>query len=83
MVGKVGCYPLADIVLSGRDVQPTHAEFLVENGKVFLTPYNFRCLVYRNGKPVMSKIQLQHLDRIVFGWNSLYLFKMIDDKNFN
>lgn len=28
-VGKVGCYPLADIVLSGRDVQPMHAEFLV------------------------------------------------------
>ena len=56
MVGKAGSYPVADIVLSGRDVQPVHAEFLVENGKVFLTPYNFKCLVYRNGKPVLSRI---------------------------
>jgi hypothetical protein len=29
MVGKAGSYPLADIVLSGRDVQPVHAEFTV------------------------------------------------------
>ena len=83
MVGKVGAYPVADIVLSGRDVQPIHAEFVVEAGRVFLTPYNFRCLVYRNGLPVKSKIELHHLDRIVFGWNSLYLFKMVDDKNYN
>lgn len=25
MVGKAGSYPLADIILSGRDVQPVHA----------------------------------------------------------
>lgn len=55
-VGKVGCFPVADIVLSGRDVQPAHAEFSVENGRVFLSPYNFRSLVYRNGKPVTSRI---------------------------
>lgn len=56
---------------------------MVDNGRVFLTPYNFRCLVYRNGKPVKSRIELQNLDRIVFGWNSLYLFKTVDDKNYN
>lgn len=50
---------------------------------MYLTPYNYKCLVYRNGQPVKSRIELRHLDRIVFGWNSLYLFKTVDDKKYN
>ena len=83
IVGKYGTYPPCDIIIAGRDVEPVHAEFTVQEGRVFLIPYNFKCLVYRNGKPVKSKIELKHLDRIVFGWNSLYLFKVMDDRNYN
>lgn len=28
-----------------------------------------------NGQPVTSEILLKNLDRVIFGWNSVYMFK--------
>ena len=33
-----------------------------------------------NGQKVVDSIELMNLDRVVFGWNSAYLFKNKNDK---
>lgn len=33
------------------------------------------CHLYVNGQPVVAKTVLKDLDRVIFGWNSVYLFK--------
>lgn len=55
---------------------PKHAILDIdEKGKVYLTPLAENCHLYINGQPVRQKTELKHLDRIIFGWNSVYLFK--------
>lgn len=55
---------------------PNHATLdIEEGGHVFLTPLGKDCHLYVNGQPVREKTLLKHLDRIIFGWNSVYLFK--------
>lgn len=55
---------------------PQHATLDIDETKnVYLTPLSPTCHLYVNGQPVREKILLKHLDRIIFGWNSVYLFK--------
>jgi hypothetical protein len=55
---------------------PQHATLDTdEGGNVTLTPLSPNIHLYVNGEPVKEKVVLKHLDRIIFGWNSVYLFK--------
>ena len=74
-VGKVGCNPPNDILFGGRDVNMRHASIHVVEGKVFLKPTTSHCHLYVNGARVTETIELMNLDRVIFGWNSCYLFK--------
>lgn len=40
-----------------------------------MTPVTSGCHLYINGQPVTAKATLKNLDRIIFGWNSVYIFK--------
>jgi hypothetical protein len=81
-IGKSGCTPPNDILFGGRDVAPRHATIHVVEKKVFLKPIAKDCHLYVNGKKVTETIELVNLDRVIFGWNSCYLFKnKHDDRN--
>ena len=91
-IGKAGCAPPNDIVFGGRDVNPRHASIHILDQKVFLKPLAKDCHLYVNGKKVTETIELVNLDRVIFGWNSCYLFKnkyddrsdeKINDRNIN
>lgn len=56
-------------------MKPKHATLDIVEGEVFLTPLSADCHLYVNGRPVREKVILKHLDRVIFGWNSAYLFK--------
>jgi hypothetical protein len=78
LVGRNHLNPPNDLVLGGRDVQARQAELKTINGKVFLTSLGHH--VYVNGRRWNPKqpLELLHLDRVVFGWNSVFLFKNKD-----
>ena len=52
-----------------------HATLHVIEGKVFLKALSPTSHLYVNGKRVTEFVELVNLDRVVFGWNSVYLFK--------
>jgi pSer/pThr/pTyr-binding forkhead associated (FHA) protein len=79
-VGKKGVEPPNEIIFGGRDMKPKHANIDIVEGEVFLTPLSPDCHLYVNGRPVREKITLKHMDRIIFGWNSVYLFKDKDHR---
>lgn len=62
-------------MFGGRDVNPRHATIHIIDQKVFLKPVTKDCHLYVNGKKVTETIELVNLDRVIFGWNSCYLFK--------
>ncbi|XP_045652383.1 kinesin-like protein KIF28P [Ursus americanus] len=61
------------ILLQGLGISDKHASFTNLDGKVTVTPHG-KCKVVVNGVPIMSKTKLQHLDRIILGSNSAYLY---------
>ena len=57
-------------------MKPKHAKIEIDDqGNVNLSPVTEGCHLYVNGEPVKAKTNLKHLDRVIFGWNSVYLFK--------
>ena len=78
-VGKDKQNPPNDIIFGGRDVHPKHATIHLIEGKVFLKPSQPQAHLYVNGQVVRESVELMNLDRVVFGWNSAYLFKNKDD----
>ena len=78
LVGRDHLIPPCDLILGGRDVQARQAELKTVNGKVFLTALGHH--VYVNGLRLIPRqpLELLHLDRVVFGWNSVFLFKNKD-----
>lgn len=78
-VGKMNANPPNDLILGGRDVSLLHAELTNIDGKILLKPLAAKCHLYVNGKKVTDTVELVHLDRVIFGWNSVYLFKNKDD----
>ncbi|XP_069400472.1 kinesin-like protein KIF28P [Ovis canadensis] len=61
------------IILQGLGISDKHASFMNSGGKVTVTPYG-KCKVIVNGVPITTKTKLRHLDRIILGSNSAYLY---------
>uniref|UniRef100_A0A8C8WV78 Kinesin-like protein n=1 Tax=Panthera leo TaxID=9689 RepID=A0A8C8WV78_PANLE len=61
------------IHLQGLGISDKHASFTNSDGKVMVTPHS-KCKVVVNGVPIVTKTKLQHLDRIILGSNSAYLY---------
>ncbi|XP_038646163.1 kinesin-like protein KIF28P [Scyliorhinus canicula] len=62
-----------DIVLKGLGILDKHALLTVCDDKVVLEPVN-KAKVTVNGVPVLTKHQLHHLDRVIMGSCSFYLY---------
>ncbi|XP_051042366.1 kinesin-like protein KIF28 [Phodopus roborovskii] len=61
------------IRLQGLGISDKHASFVNLNGKVTVMPHD-KCKVVVNGVPVTNRTKLQHLDRIILGSNSAFLY---------
>ncbi|XP_075451122.1 kinesin-like protein KIF28 [Ascaphus truei] len=61
------------ITLRGLGILPKHAIFINTENKVVVKPYG-KAKVIVNGVPIVMNTKLQHLDRIVLGSNSGYLY---------
>ncbi|KAM4770961.1 kinesin-like protein KIF28 [Rhinophrynus dorsalis] len=61
------------ITLRGLGILPKHATFINTEHKVVVKPYG-KAKVIVNGVPIVMNTKLQHLDRIILGSNSGYLF---------
>ncbi|XP_040307820.1 kinesin-like protein KIF28P [Herpailurus yagouaroundi] len=61
------------IHLQGLGISDKHASFTNSDGKVTVMPHS-KCKVVVNGVPIVTKTKLQHLDRIILGSNSAYLY---------
>ncbi|XP_053158462.1 kinesin-like protein KIF28 isoform X1 [Hemicordylus capensis] len=61
------------ISLRGLGILDKHATFTNVDGKVTISLRD-KCKVIVNGVPIVVKTKLQHLDRIIFGSNSAYLY---------
>ncbi|XP_040408522.1 kinesin-like protein KIF28P [Cygnus olor] len=61
------------IILRGLGILDKHATFTNADGKVTLAPQDM-CKVIVNGVPITGKTKLQHLDRVILGSNSAYLY---------
>ncbi|XP_043553479.1 kinesin-like protein KIF28P isoform X2 [Chiloscyllium plagiosum] len=62
-----------DIVLKGLGILDKHAVLTSHDHKVVLEPIN-KARILINGVPVLTKHQLQHLDRVIIGSCSFYLY---------
>ncbi|XP_039091730.1 kinesin-like protein KIF28P, partial [Hyaena hyaena] len=69
---QAGTHP-SRATLNPLRISDKHASFTNLDGKVTVTPHG-KCKVVVNGVPVMTKTKLQHLDRIILGSNSAYLY---------
>ncbi|XP_036091268.1 kinesin-like protein KIF28P isoform X2 [Rousettus aegyptiacus] len=61
------------ITLQGLGISDKHASFTNSDGRVTVTPHG-TCKVVVNGVPIATKTKLQHLDRIILGSSSTYLY---------
>ncbi|ERE73568.1 kinesin-like protein KIF13A [Cricetulus griseus] len=61
------------ICLQGLGISDKHASFMNLDGKVTITPHS-KSKVVVNGIPVTNRTKLQHLDRIILGSNSAFLY---------
>uniref|UniRef100_A0A8P0PLN1 Kinesin-like protein 6 n=1 Tax=Canis lupus familiaris TaxID=9615 RepID=A0A8P0PLN1_CANLF len=61
------------IPLLGLGISDKHASFTNLDGKVTVTPHS-KCNVVVNGVPITTTTKLQHLDRVILGSSSAYLY---------
>nr|XP_025859049.1 kinesin-like protein KIF28P [Vulpes vulpes] len=61
------------IPLLGLGISDKHASFTNLDGKVTVTPHS-KCKVVVNGVPIATTTKLQHLDRVILGSSSAYLY---------
>ncbi|KFO25470.1 Kinesin-related protein 1 [Fukomys damarensis] len=61
------------ITLQGLGISGKHASFTNLDDNVTVTPYS-KCKVVINGVPTTTRTKLHHLDRIILGSNSAYLY---------
>ncbi|KAM5164707.1 kinesin-like protein KIF28P [Mantella aurantiaca] len=69
----VGQAPSNAITLRGLGILPKHATFTNFENKVLVKPYG-KAKVVVNGVPIVMDTKLQHLDRLILGSNSGYLY---------
>jgi kinesin family protein 13 len=82
-VGRKNCVGPNDIKLSAMGILPEHAILEIETeegeegGAVYLSPASedVKTGLYLNGERVEQKERLYHLDRIIFGTSTIFLFK--------
>lgn len=71
LVGRLDSQVAPDIQLSGLGIQEQHCNLLIENGQLFMEPLGSApCFI--NGSPVISRVALQHGDRILWGNNHFF-----------
>ncbi|XP_078503099.1 kinesin-like protein KIF28 [Lissotriton helveticus] len=68
-----GQSPSNAIILRGLGISDKHAAFINVENKVTVIPCG-KSKVVVNGVPIIIKTKLQHLDRIILGSNSAYLY---------
>jgi pSer/pThr/pTyr-binding forkhead associated (FHA) protein len=58
-------------------IKPNHAAFTECDGDIFLEPVDEGAdeALFVNGENVTEPVMLNHLDRIIFGTNSVFLFR--------
>ncbi|NXA56227.1 KIF28 protein, partial [Nothocercus julius] len=61
------------IILRGLGILDKHATFTNADGEVTLMP-GHKCKATVNGVPITGKTKLQHLDRVILGSNSAFLY---------
>jgi len=64
-----------DVPLSGLTIQETHAQIEVGADGIKMTPGDVNCEVYVNGKKITEETKLEHMDRVLYGTNHLFLVK--------
>jgi len=76
-VGRKNGNPVPDIVLGGAGIKSNHAIISNDNGEIFVEACDEECAeyIYINGERLVQKNSIQHNDRIIFGTNSIFLFK--------
>ncbi|XP_075057053.1 kinesin-like protein KIF28 [Mixophyes fleayi] len=62
-----------EITMRGLGILPKHATFINFENKVSVKPYG-KAKVIVNGVPIFMNTKLQHLDRIILGSNTGYLY---------
>ncbi|OCT79973.1 hypothetical protein XELAEV_18026790mg [Xenopus laevis] len=75
----VGQAPSNVITVRGLGILPKHATFINTESKVFIKPHG-KAKVVVNGVPIVLNTKLQHLDRIILGSNSAYLYTGFPDE---
>ena len=78
-VGRKNAKPPCDIVLASSSVSIKHCQFDKDDDEnITLEAFDEKSskFLFVNGKPVTSKITLNHLDRIIIGTSTLFLFKI-------
>ncbi|KAM3930883.1 kinesin-like protein KIF28 [Leptodactylus fuscus] len=62
-----------EVTLRGLGILPKHATLINIDNKVLVKPHG-KAKVIVNGVPIFTNTKLQHLDRIILGSNSAYLY---------
>lgn len=84
VVGRKNGEPKPNIILSSSSVRPRHCKFdKDEDEHVYLEPIDPACseYLYVNGQKVFEKVRLGHLDRIIIGTSTVFLFKIPGEEN--
>ncbi|XP_077982390.1 kinesin-like protein KIF28 isoform X2 [Glandiceps talaboti] len=74
-IGRKDATPAPDITLSGLSIQKNHAVVTNESGEISLKPGGPGAKIKINGTPLTGARVLDHLDRVLFGSNHMYVFK--------
>merc|ERR1711988_846683 len=62
--------------LNGVGIETKHARIMNNDGRIFLVPQSAQCkMIFVNGVQVSKRAELRHLDRIIFGTSSVFIFK--------
>ena len=78
-IGRKNAKPPCDIVLASSSVSIRHCMFDKDDYEnITLEAFDERSskFLFVNGEPVKSKITLKHLDRVIIGTSTLFLFKI-------
>ncbi|XP_038077973.1 kinesin-like protein KIF28P isoform X3 [Patiria miniata] len=73
-IGRKDADPQPTIMLSGLSISKQHAIITNSDGEITLRPYSSSCKIKVNGVPLAGARSLEHLDRVMFGSNHLFVF---------
>ncbi|XP_033626333.1 kinesin-like protein KIF28P isoform X2 [Asterias rubens] len=73
-IGRKDADPQPTVMLSGLSISKKHAIITNVNGEITLKPYSSSCKIKVNGLPLTGARNLEHLDRVMFGSNHMFVF---------